>query len=193
MELLQPAIALARQLLFHTRSNTDGRGPGTPPVARAAADDEGKGIGLVMSDKKSRKAGQVIPFTPPARPGREHTPDAPPRTGAEPGPKPAPCRSDDMLYIGVSPRSAAKLRFLLDKEAGPAHIRLRESRAGSVQEKNLRAVLKLSIDDEYEEGDLAVEAAGLPFRIQRDLADRFGRRLSVILDDEGLPSVAALS
>jgi hypothetical protein len=49
-------------------------------------------------------------------------------------------------------------------------------------------VLRLSID-EREDGDREGEAQTLPFVINGDLADQYGEKFSVFLDEQRMPAV----
>jgi hypothetical protein len=51
-------------------------------------------------------------------------------------------------------------------------------------------VLRLSID-EREDEDVEGKAASLPFVIEGDLADRYGRDFSVAMDERRMPAVTA--
>jgi hypothetical protein len=51
-------------------------------------------------------------------------------------------------------------------------------------------VLRLSID-EREDEDVEGEAASLPFVVDADIAERYGRDFSVAMDERRIPAVTA--
>lgn len=94
------------------------------------------------------------------------------------------------MNITVTTEAATKLRALLDEEGEDSVVRVRETKIGSACKSKF--VLKLSID-EREDDDVETEVESIPFVINKELVDQYGKSFSVSLDEHGLPSVAALS
>lgn len=90
------------------------------------------------------------------------------------------------MKIKVNDAAAKRLAELLKEEGGDAVVRIREVQSGTPCKR--KTELRLSID-EREDSDVDGQASALPFVINEDLADQYGKSFVVEMDAEGTPVV----
>jgi Fe-S cluster assembly iron-binding protein IscA len=93
------------------------------------------------------------------------------------------------VQITITDAAAERLDALLKEEGGQSVVRIRETKVGSACKSKI--VLRLSID-EREDEDVEGETRALPFVINGELAEQYGRNFSVSLDENQLPVVVAV-
>ena len=97
-----------------------------------------------------------------------------------------------MLEITLSPEALTRFRTLLREEDNEdAVFRIREVKCGCACKSHME--LRLGIDEREapeEEEETVVE--GMPFVINKDVIDVYGRRYDISLDGNGLPRIRTL-
>lgn len=97
-----------------------------------------------------------------------------------------------MLEITMPPAAVKKFSALLaDENNDDAVYRIREVKVGAACKSHME--LRMGIDereDADEEQEVMVE--GMPFVINNDVIDIYGKRYSIELDENDLPKITAL-
>lgn len=95
-----------------------------------------------------------------------------------------------MIKINVDENMLNKLKEMLKKEGEGYFIRLREYKLGAAC--RTRIILGIAVDDELNEEDRKVEIGDIPFVIEDDLIERYGKEYEIKQNNEGQIEVIGL-
>ena len=87
-----------------------------------------------------------------------------------------------MLEITLTSAATTRLYSILREQEDDACVRVREFKVGTANSSIIKIELGLSIDERDAE-DIEGEAHAIPFIMNRDLAEQYGTRFAVSLDD----------